>query len=758
VPATWHTTWPTTLGFFRRRRIALLLAIAASGLTLAGARPMLSTFMAYDDEGYVLLTLRNFSAHGGLYHDVYTQYGPLPYALYSALGFIGLPLDHTGGRLVTLLVWGSTALSLALLVGRRTRSLPWALLTLTLVFLQLWLNVREPTHPGSLVALLVALCATIGFRCLVAGRVAAWACVAGAGIAALGLTKINTGVFAGLALAAFALTFSGHAGLRRRAPWIIAGGLVAAPFVLMHSGLALPWIAILAVLFPLSAIGLAGASAQAALETPAVRCTGRDLLLAGTAAALVTATVLILVMPHGTSFPDLIEGVLLGPLRHPVSVADWVPGSATLLLSTGAASALLSLGALRYRATARARVDGAVVLLRLATLAVIVIVSAGFSTAEPHKLIFWWILPWLWVFVWPLASESPIMAPARVWLGFLALGQWLHAYPVPGSQLAWGSFLAVPLVILGAWEAGAWLASRVPPALRAPPALVAARGLLLFAALLPAVVVFRSGTDYRANRPLDLPGADLIRLPEVEAARYRILSLNAALHADTLFSMPGMFSFNLWSGRPTPTLANVTQWSRLLSPEQQQHIIDALEADPRACVIVDVQALNVLRVSGLEMSGPLYDYLRRTFTPAFRIDTYEFRVRKGRRIAPYFTAEMLDRPSPPSAPSAHFTLLRFPIALPPDKPIARVEITGLDGANPTLTIDNTSGRFKLAPLTPQGDAATPGISMTLPLTPNGPVLLSVYFDRRGATFSVRSTVITLRGEDGSELATLRLRR
>ena len=37
--------------------------------------------MAYDDEGYVLVSLKNYSAHGGLYASVYSQYGPFFYLL-----------------------------------------------------------------------------------------------------------------------------------------------------------------------------------------------------------------------------------------------------------------------------------------------------------------------------------------------------------------------------------------------------------------------------------------------------------------------------------------------------------------------------------------------------------------------------------------------------------------------------------------------------------------------------------------------------
>jgi hypothetical protein len=54
-------------------------------LAFAGYWLLFTTFMVYDDEGYVLISLKHFSEHGGLYHHVYTQYGPFPYLFYDGL-------------------------------------------------------------------------------------------------------------------------------------------------------------------------------------------------------------------------------------------------------------------------------------------------------------------------------------------------------------------------------------------------------------------------------------------------------------------------------------------------------------------------------------------------------------------------------------------------------------------------------------------------------------------------------------------------
>src|SRR4051812_47491197 len=119
------------------RPAVIVLVLAAVALTVAAAGMMFSTFMLYDDEGYVLLTLKNFIGHGGLYRDVYSQYGPFPYVFYSVLHLFGVPISHLAGRLVTLTAWLGAALGASALAWRAARSLPLALATLAGTFVYL---------------------------------------------------------------------------------------------------------------------------------------------------------------------------------------------------------------------------------------------------------------------------------------------------------------------------------------------------------------------------------------------------------------------------------------------------------------------------------------------------------------------------------------------------------------------------------------------------------------------------------------------
>jgi hypothetical protein len=140
--------------------------------------------------------------------------------------------------------------------------------------------------------------------------------------------------------------------------------------------------------------------------------------------------------------------------------------------------------------------------------------------------------------------------------------------------------------------------------------------------------------QYRGGEPLGLPGMERVSLPPATVLSLRTLCENVRAYAGTLFSMRGVYSFNLWTDRPTPTLMNTTMWFAILKPESQREIIDALERDRRAVLISTV---------GETEYGELYQYLRREFTPAFTIDYHIFSVHKDRRIAPLSTARLFAR-------------------------------------------------------------------------------------------------------------------
>lgn len=720
--------------------------VGAALLTFIAALAMFSAFMFYDDEGYVLISLRNYAEHGGLYREVYSQYGPFPFVLYHLLHLAGLPFTHVAGRLVTLAAWTGAALACAAVVWQVTRSFFTTLAVLAGTFVYLWIMVSEPTHPGGLIALLVAVAAVLGYRCLARGQVDAWAGLVGLVAGALMLTKINVGGFVVLAALAWIALHHASAGLRRWAPWLVAVGGALVPLALMRPMLGIGWVQTYALIFAAAAIAAAVATARAAPATATWRTLGWA--VAGGAAACV-AVVGAVLFRH-TSLADVFTGVVLNPLRHPAAFNlryVWPTGAAAWAL----VSVLLVVAAILAARPAPRLVATVVAGLRLAATFGLGFALLTFPAASPDRLVFGFGAPCLWFFLWPLPGAHAAHRPAYAWLAWLWLGQFLHAFPVAGSQIAWGTFLALPIAAIGAHEAVTWLIKqyRSPSALIPRPAFVAGQCLLAALALGLGWRFASLGQRYLEGSDLGLPGAEIMRLPSESSALFRLLAANANAHGDLLFSEPGMFSLNLWTGQPTPTLANTTHWFSLLSAEKQQAIIRTLAAHPLACIIRQRDHIDFLTRRSFAPAGPLHDYITAEFEPAFTLDDFEFCVRKGRTIEPLLLGRFELVSDVAGQPN---TALRLRLPVARAARVSRVEVTApqVPGA-PALAFDGA---------TAQVEVATDGVGRKVgwPFALEGTTDLTIRFDRFALPRPVAGGLITLYGADGTAVALARLAR
>jgi hypothetical protein len=204
----------------------------------------------------------------------------------------------------------------------------------------------------------------------------------------------------------------------------------------------------------------------------------------------------------------------------------------------------------------------------------------GFAvSAQGFLLSFGWGL--LWALAAPFSDEGETRPQTRAILVSLALFQVLHAYPVAGTQVSLGTALLAVLVILALADLAAWGLRR--GWLRA---VKVASGL---AALFPvwgiSAVTSTAGLNYW-RAPHEPLAQTRLKLSQRQLSTLSHIATNARFHGDTLFSLPGMFSFNLWTELPTPTSANITQWWSLLDERQQTAIQRTLEQTERPVVII----------------------------------------------------------------------------------------------------------------------------------------------------------------------------
>jgi len=612
----------------RRPLIVAAWCVALALLGALGFTLIATNYMIYDDEGYVLWSVRQFCEGKPLYTGVFSQYGPLFYLGYRALQAVtGVVFNHDTGRMLTLFYWVATCGVAGVLTQRMTRSLIAGLAVAGLTFFTFGKNVNEPFHPGSLLALLSAVAALAGAELVRRGRTTLMVTVVTTIAMVMVFIKINVGGLLLCALGSWWLVVGGdlsNAQTKRHRTWLAALATVLVPVVLMRAHADATWAMAYAMVFAASALGLLWQLHHARGPAP-TPTTAADLRPAAIIAVGMTALVVGLVFLMGTGPAALLEGVLLAPLRHPgvyTFPAKVTPAAAALALG------LLGAGIVGARWRHHARYSSIIVGLRLLGGFYFFAQLPTAITTGGQETFLLALGPSLAALMCiPLGDENPRWGQARLWVALVYVWQTLHAYPVAGTQVAWGSFLGITLIITGWSECCRYLWTFFPRI---------GRGLLVIPLIFTGVLLTQL-TQYAHifwgnSVAVKLTGARLLRPDFLIAYDLKAIEQNLRRHADTVFSLPGMFSFNIWSGRPTPTAANATHWFSLLNEEQQVEIQRRLEADPRAMVVLHRHHLNYLYETGFGPTGPLKDYLLKAFQPAIRLAGYDVWIKTDRTI------------------------------------------------------------------------------------------------------------------------------
>jgi hypothetical protein len=617
------------------------------GLSALGATAylmLMTTFMVYDDEGFVLMSLHRFLGGEALYDVVFSQYGPFPYLYHWLLTGGGTwELTHMFGRMVTLVHWLVCAVGtgwIAAQLAPQQRHLVGALGTL-LAFNLLWQMVAEPTHPGSMISAVVVLATGAGVFALQQHRSLRLACLIGVTGAILFLTKVNVGLFFIAGAGAFALLHTDWS--ERWRPWARAGallGLVATPWALMMANLTDPRV----LGFALKS-SLAGAGIWWILSTGKPSGTIAPRTWWGAMAAFaITGTVIGgFVLLRGTSFGELVAAVLIDPLHQPGHFT--VPPRNSIHSAWASTGLFALIGWAGWDLRRHGRLGTAcrhsVRTVRLLVLIAFAILSLRWPSPWGVFTYLDYVFPLLPLWLLPTSEDTGRIQPLWAWVALIALLQILHAYPVAGSQMAWGSFLSLALVAAG-WgrEIQQWRLNGRPY-----PAWLWGGAALVAAGAGTASMAHTGWQRYHNSTPLPFVGAGDIRLDDRSRVGLTALVQNATVHSDVLFTRQGMYSFNLWSSVPTPTARNATHWFWLLDEPEQADIIARLENE-RSAVIINEPLDAFLEQIDVEVSGPLQDYLNKSYYAALSLCGFAFHVPKETTIAPLGLAELFVSSAP----------------------------------------------------------------------------------------------------------------
>jgi hypothetical protein len=600
APAGPRRPWARRLPTSRRlRTTGVLLAGAAllAASAVAAYAAMFSNYSPHDDEGYLMLSLREFLAGGRLYDEVYTQYGPLHYQLQGAVfAATGHAVTHDAGRLLTIGVWLVTAVALGATAYRLTGSVYAGMVSYLLAFHVLFSLRGEPLHPGGplllMLVLVVALAAAVVPRRPTAG-LAAVGVLAGAAL----LVKVNIGVVI-LVAVAFAWVFAAPELRAARAVRIAAAAaFVAFPVALMARDLVSEGFLRYALQVTLGAAALALVAAAARPPLRRERGTFRAGVAAVVAGAVgVAALSSLLALALGSSAGALLEGAVVAPARHR-DVNPGAPGFEPRALelallgvvAAGFAALRLGLPAASPRAwLAPLLRAGAGLLIWLAVLGPVLLLPIGQAVTLSIAL----PLAWVAALPSPRDGNGTLLRFGRLLVPSLAVMHSLHAYPVAGAQAAWSGLLFIivgGVCIADGWAGGrAWLATQPPDERRlAERALLAAAAALGAHVLLTALVfpLQQHVSAFRAAVPLGLPGAERLRVTPEQADTYRWLTGELRERCSTFVSLPGLNSLYFWTGMDPPTRANATTWMFLFDETLQQHVVDRASGIDRLCAV-----------------------------------------------------------------------------------------------------------------------------------------------------------------------------
>jgi hypothetical protein len=653
----------------RGRSVSLWLRLGGYGLVAAAAAVYATwrtfgNFSYYDDEGYVLLSIKEFMQRGHLYSHVYTQYGPFPYEFWALVfKVLGGDVTPERARIIVIVMWVVMALLIGLITEWVSGSFVAGLVATMVGLTTLAAITSEPLTPDDLSALIGVL---------ILASTALFARHRGACLAVLGLlgaaaitTKINIGGAMVLAtLLAVAVTDAPRSRRGRQAVTVLAGIGVVMPFAVMRDDLTTgsdPFFAVTMAL-GIAALGVTLRNAEPAPGSESDGPWWSDVLryllwlVAGVVfvVAVITAT--------GTAPSDLIRGMVIWPLslRSIFSASVSTNGAAVVLGVLSLIWSVLHARAVKRAAPISERSAWVDASLRL-VVSVVIVLTCGTLDWLPEMAAIGPLaicLPFMWLVANPPRRSERATGHRlnRVLLAALPLYAAIGVYPVAGSQYGYALTLFVPgvvVILADACREIRRLADHRDIHLR-----YVARAIIAAAVLFVVVqFIVRPGLDLRKqfyNRtPLEFAGAASIRQPP--RITHAFQDIVAALRANCthLVMIPGADSFYLWANIAPPTGLNAGDWMYLLKNSQQQATVDAVEHEKNLCLVSNIGLIEFWEQGrSILPEGPLYRFMQRThWTAILRKSGYTVSVRrpndKGATLLALLTPPPAPLPRPP---------------------------------------------------------------------------------------------------------------
>jgi hypothetical protein len=587
-------------------------------------------FSIWDDEGSMMLSVKQYLDGLKLYDQVWSGYGPA-YYFYNWLvrSSTGTPVTHDVVRISSLLPWLVTSLVCAWVILRLTDSLVLASLGHLLTLYSLQFFAAEPGHPQELCILLlvvfVASGTLIGQRPQFLGTV-----LLGALPAALLLVKVNIGIFAILATG---LSLSFHT----RANWfsktLRAAFMAAAlflPVALMRRQWGDPQAVVYCVLLVAS---LAALSLVLLRSEKTISITLRDSGIVVISFALTFTTFVLVSVAQGSSLQKMLDSLLLLHLRVSVGGLWYLPVSLSAKWLSWAFTGMAAAGWAAFSMKNKGNWSSKC-LFPIKLLFGLGTIAALSSTNRSQLLAF--AVPFCWVLLYPLPGNGvPQLVFSRTSLCTTAVIQSLYAFPVAGSQISFIRIILIVVAIICINDFWLWFVVKFDFGLRQHRLLHLAGSVALFCLVLDYVyIAYAQHESYNSLPALNLAGANRIHLSDEQAREYQWLTRSSVNYCDILIGLPNIPSLNFWTAMDPPARLNSDAWMLVLSDKEQSEIELALSKHPNACAIYNPEILAFWNRNRRDISGLLLvRYINNSFKPVGSMDNFVFLVRNERNLS-----------------------------------------------------------------------------------------------------------------------------
>jgi hypothetical protein len=607
--------------------VALWFAFLTALAGLGAYYRMFTEFSGYDDEGTLMISVKQYLSGAKLYEHGSLPYGPVYYFYNWMVRTIsGTTVTHDVVRMSSLIPWLLTALVAAWIVFRFTGSLVLASVTHLLTSRALFDFFHfEPGHPQELCILLLVCLLASGIVSSKPHRRVLGMLLLGVITAALMLVKVNIGTFAFLAVSLAILAHSPVTKFSRLAFASAAAASVILPVALMKSHLKDEgtWMYAALVVVSMSAALLI------LFRVPRSICFRlKDPWIALCSFAITLTGVIVALKVRGVSANATLHALVLDSLTTYVNRGSWylpLPSDHRWLpwIVGGLCAALF----LSRDAARKVQIENEQLYLKLA-LAVLTVLAL-FS----GKLLLWLVLPYCWLVLYgDGGSRDSSNTFLRTLLCVVAVLQSLYAYPIAGSQRFF--ILVLPIIVVMTYwgDLMSWQQERlsaIPPMLSR----AATSMILICVAAFYLAIDLNARADYDSMPSLQLSGAERIHVPLPQALDYRWLVQNLDDHCDIFVGFPELPSLHVWTGKdPLPGM-EIDDWMLTASNEQQTAAAAILSEHPNACAFYSPVLTNIWNPTHRNLDSlPLVHYLHDNFKVVGARGQFYFLVRDGRDL------------------------------------------------------------------------------------------------------------------------------